>query len=466
LRYVLAVTIVAIGLLLKLVLDTQLGPNAPFVILSGAIVAAAWLGGLGPGLLATGLAVLIADWFFVEPRGSLTVAASQDRLRLALFMLEGVLVSLLSGAFHAAREREARTADAERRRAHELEALVEAMDEAVLVFDPAGRVSLANRAAIRLLGPAARLAFSEVIGRFGGETAALPAFGSPSPSEPVEARLDDTARWFEIRAYPIRTDAVSPSTMLLIRDVSEDRQTSIIREAFIGLLSHELRTPITTIFGGSAVLARPSLSNEVRLDLAADIASEADRLHRLVEDLLVLAKVERTALEIGNDPVQVQHVVGRVVDAATNRWPGREIRMSVEPGLPTASGDATYVEQITRNLVGNAAKYGEPGSPIDVAVDATDEAIRIQVRDRGPGIDADDAPYLFDLFFRSSTTRAVSGAGIGLFVCRQLARAMGGDVEYERMPDGSRFSLTVPRLEEEHGDDADWAPEVPAAAPS
>jgi signal transduction histidine kinase/PAS domain-containing protein len=224
-----------------------------------------------------------------------------------------------------------------------------------------------------------------------------------------------------------------------------ERATREARDAFVGIISHELRTPITTVLAGARILQRDALDAERRRDLVDDMADEAERLNRLVEDLLVLSKVEHRRLEMANEPVQLSHLVASVIESERQRWPQVTFELTPTPGLPPVIGEATYVEQVLRNLLANAAKYGGPGSTVSVGIQQVRERIRVTVLDDGPGLDPGEARRIFELFYRSpSTARARSGAGIGLFVCRALVRAMGGRIwAARRQPTGSRFSFEL-----------------------
>jgi signal transduction histidine kinase len=236
----------------------------------------------------------------------------------------------------------------------------------------------------------------------------------------------------------------------LERLVDAERQASELGQAFIGVVSHELRTPITSIYAGTKLLRRMTgRTGDERLDdLTADIEAEADRLYRLTEDLLVLTRVERGGLEIGTEPLVVPILVERVVANERGRWAGHRIEVEAHPDVPIVSGDATYVEQLVRNLVGNAAKYAPAGSTIRVVVAPEgDSQVAVRVLDEGPGIGEDDLDQLFQLFYRSPlTAKKAPGAGIGLFVCAQLARAMGGRTWVANRPGGGSefgFALAV-----------------------
>lgn len=238
------------------------------------------------------------------------------------------------------------------------------------------------------------------------------------------------------------------------RMAEAERRAGELGQAFIGVVSHELRTPITAIFGGSKLLRRMGDARpEQRAELTADIEAEAERLYRLTEDLLVLTRVERGRLEIGLEPVALPHVLERVIASEQERWPLATIELVVQPGLPIAHGDNTYIEQLIRNLVGNAAKYAPEDGTVQVTATSTqptDDAeaqLEVRVLDRGPGLAEEDLDHLFDLFYRSPlTAKKAPGAGIGLFVCNQLARAMGGHLwATNRDGGGSEFGFSLRR---------------------
>ena len=230
-----------------------------------------------------------------------------------------------------------------------------------------------------------------------------------------------------------------------------ERRAHELRDAFIGVVSHELRTPITTIYGLSKMLRQrgETLDPAVRTRAIEDVEAEADRLHRLVEDLLVLSRAERGAVEIEGEPLGLPRILRRVIEAERGRLANRRLRLQVAEDLPLAVGEETYVEQVVRNLVTNAAKYSEPPAPIRIVAERAETEVAIRVLDEGIGIDPGEIGRAFDLFFRSpSASKIASGAGIGLFVCRQLVEAMGGRIWVEPRPEGGTevgFTLPVNR---------------------
>lgn len=404
---------------------------------------------------AAALAAIGARWALVAPLralgrtiGSMTFLRLEDRgydadeIALAEELGERAGRALENARLH---NEIGRLADRERRRAAELEAVVGAIGEGILVADPDGSIRSSNAEAVRLLGGPAETT-TALLARLLDSTGVRP---TSLPESPVEYRLAERpTAWVEITSYPVVASrgGSMPSRVVVGRDVTAFRQGQALREAFLGLLSHELRTPVTTIYGGASVLARPggALDPATSNEILADIASEADRLYRLVEDLLVLARFDE-GLELGDEPVLLQRLVPSIVDQERGRWPAVDFSVEAEADLPVALGDETSVTQVLRNLLSNAAKYSPPGSTVAVSVGATPDGVRVRVRDEGPGIEPGEAEDLFEPFYRSpSTAKMAGGAGIGLYVSRRLVEAMGGQIGASRRAEGgSEFAFVL-----------------------
>jgi K+-sensing histidine kinase KdpD len=238
-----------------------------------------------------------------------------------------------------------------------------------------------------------------------------------------------------------------------------DRRSAELREAFVGVISHELRTPITTIYGLARILRQrgEAFDPAARAEAIADIEAESDRLYRLVEDLLVLSRAEGGRVTIESEPINMSRLVRRIVDAEAQRLPDRRFLVSAPSGLPLIEAETTYVEQVIRNFLTNAAKYSPPTEPIEVVVDAAGERVSVRVLDRGIGVEEATADRAFELFYRTpEASRAAAGAGIGLFVCRQLVEAMGGRTWMQGREAGGTevgFWLPVVPMEDDIGDD-------------
>jgi PAS domain S-box-containing protein len=352
-----------------------------------------------------------------------------------------------------------RLAQAEHARAAELNAVIRAMGEAVVVCAADGTITLTNPAGERLFPDVEERTYAEILDQLSDPDDDAPVLGAHGG--PVEIRTrEDPDRWIELATYPVNVGVGSPpsggETIVVMRDVTEARRREAVRETFIGVLSHELRTPVTTIFGGAKLLARSTstLDEETTRGIFRDIHDEAERLQRLVEDVVALNRFGDEPGEIGAEPVLLQRVITRVVDSEKGRWPGVAFVMEVAPGLPTVIADPTYVEQVLRNLLSNAAKYGGAGSTVTVVADPSEDDVEdereviVRVLDDGPGFPADETNRLFELFYRSpGTATSAGGAGIGLFVCARLIAAMGGRIwATPREEGGAEFGFALAEL--------------------
>jgi signal transduction histidine kinase len=231
-------------------------------------------------------------------------------------------------------------------------------------------------------------------------------------------------------------------------------QANVAKTEFIGMLSHELRTPLTTIYGGARLLhtRRDSLPEQDAIELIESIEEESERLRRLVENLLALARAD-IGEEVSRDIISVGPVVDQTVKQFANRRPGRPIEVHLHRDLPPVLAEPTYVRQVVHNLITNADKYSPSGLPIDVDVSARDDDVEVCVLDRGPGVPPEEINRIFGSFYRSErTARQATGKGLGLTVCRRLVEAMGGTV-WARPRDGGGlavgFTLPLAREEEE-----------------
>jgi len=349
-----------------------------------------------------------------------------------------------------------RLAEAEHARAAELNAVIRAMGDGVIVCGADGRTILSNPAGRQMFPEGAETSYASILAQLHDPEGDAPRLGTHAGPVVLRTR-SEPERWIELATYPVadRTTERDPGgeTILVLRDVTEQRQREAVRETFIGVLSHELRTPITTIFGGARVLSREDsgLDEATRREILDDVAEEAERLKRLVEDVVALNRFGEADTDLGREPVLLQRIVPRVLASEEERWPGVVFTIEMAAGLPTVMADPTYLEQVVRNLLANAAKYGGQGTAVDVVVEyrAESDEVAVCVRDDGPGIELHEAERLFDLFYRSpNTATATTGAGIGLFVCARLVRAMGGRVWARPLPAGGAefgFALRVMR---------------------
>ena len=213
----------------------------------------------------------------------------------------------------------------------------------------------------------------------------------------------------------------------LARAVAEKTRLLILRDGFAGMLSHEMRTPVTVIFGNALLLRKgtPDPAHE----LIADIEHEAGRLHRLIEDLLVVSRGDGE-LRVATEPVLLQRLVPSIAAAVARRSPNASIEVDILPGLAPVDADPTLVEQMVTNLLSNAVKYAGIAPKVRVRAEAHENVVAIMCEDDGPGFPPGALDHAFDAFYRApSTAGGVEGAGVGLYVVQRLAAAMGGDAE-------------------------------------
>ena len=479
-------------------LNELFAEDTGYIVLMAATVLAAWMGGLTGGLSATITAVVLNAVFIVgaESNGG----ARLEQVREVLYLVIASGTALLVGSRRASRDR-----------------LVDALDEvASLAEEIEGRD---QRLEFMLAASGTgfwewdigtgRLEWSEAIFRQHGleSAAAAPAFDAyldtihPDDREAfqgaIEATLetgapldlefrivwpDGSVHWTHGAGRLLRDDAGRPSRLLGTgQDITEqhrmveerdrllgdERRAREFRESFVDVISHELRTPITTILGLTQILSRRGRTDDEdsRMALLDDVRSESERLHRLVEDLLVLSRVEHGRLVVEAEPLQPRRLLERIIAQEAPELPSITVEPRLDHDLPIVAGEATYVEQIVRNLLGNAAKYSPAGTAVIVSARRHDNTVEVRVLDNGPGIPESSLSKIFELFYRDpESARTVSGSGIGLFVCASLVEAMGGRIWAGRRPEGgSEFGFTMRALE---GDpvDADGATEEALAS--
>jgi PAS domain S-box-containing protein len=249
-----------------------------------------------------------------------------------------------------------------------------------------------------------------------------------TPAEPGVSRTWIES-WIPVRGRRDEIIGISVTA----EEITARRRVEQLRDTFIGMLSHELRTPMTSLYAASQLLRRRDADTVAdsgrEMDLVEEVVAGAERLQRIVENLLVLARVERGVAMPGADPVLLQRVLPGVVSAERRLWPEHLIDLAPLPAnLPPVRSDTDALVQVIRNLVSNAAKYGPPDGRIVINVDRpTPDIVCLQVADEGPGLAEADRERLFDLYYRAAdASKRAAGAGIGLFVSRALVEGMGG----------------------------------------
>ena len=228
------------------------------------------------------------------------------------------------------------------------------------------------------------------------------------------------------------------------------RTTERLQASLLNSISHDLRTPLSTITGAISSLLETEqngseLDHHTRLDLLENASEEAERLNRLVGNLLDMTRLEAGAMKMKLVPCDVQDVIGAALERASHRLTGRPLRTSIAQDLPTVEMDFVLMVQVLFNLLDNAAKYSPPQSPIEVSARPGLHAVEIEVADRGLGIPAEDLERVFGKFFRVQRTDGVAGTGLGLSICRGIIEAHGGRIRAENRPGGgTTMKLILP----------------------
>lgn len=225
------------------------------------------------------------------------------------------------------------------------------------------------------------------------------------------------------------------------------RRANAAKDEFLGLVSHELRSPLTAILGNASILRRGSdnLPPAERDECTAEISQHAQRLQRLIENMLLLAR-EDHGHAYEPEPLLVQRTVAAVVENHRKQYPATPVEVSVEDGMAPVMCEPTFFEQVLTNLLSNAAKYSPAGAPISVSVSTPGGRLAVTVADRGHGVSPEEVEAVFTPFFRSQRTASMaSGIGLGLAVCKRLVDAMGGEMFLRPRPGGgTEAGFTLP----------------------
>jgi signal transduction histidine kinase len=223
-----------------------------------------------------------------------------------------------------------------------------------------------------------------------------------------------------------------------------------LKSDFVSTVSHELRTPLAAVYGAALTLRRNDLEleEEQRRTLLGVIADEADRLARTVNDILWASRIDSETFRISIESCDAVGLAHHIVNAARTHAPaGVELAVVAAADLPPVAGDPDKVRQVLANLVDNAVKYSPDGGRVTIQLAAQDGVLRFTVEDQGLGIPSGERRRIFDKFYRldPNLTRGVGGTGLGLYICRELIRRMGGRIWVEsREGEGSSFSFELP----------------------
>jgi two-component system sensor histidine kinase KdpD len=228
-------------------------------------------------------------------------------------------------------------------------------------------------------------------------------------------------------------------------------RTEELRSSLLSAVSHDLRTPLAAITGAATTVrdrrVRAGAARE-EIELLDAVCEEADRLERLLANLLDMTRLESGAFEVRRDWVPLEEIVGAALGRLESQLAGRPVELDLPPELPLLSVDAVLLQQVFFNLLENATKYTPSGSAISISAHQRDRVIEVAVADRGPGVTAGNETRVFEKFVRDDSG-AGRGVGLGLAICRGIIEAHGGGIEVENRPGGGAlFRLWLPLVGE------------------
>jgi len=339
---------------------------------------------------------------------------------------------------------------------NEHEAILASMVEGVLAVDTEERLMRMNQGAARMLGVDADRqqgrSIQEVVRNPALQKLVASALAASGPVESEIVLSNGDERILQAHGATLRDAQGSRiGAVVVLNDVTHLRRLEAVRRDFVANVSHELRTPITSIKGFVETLLDGALSDPDEAPrFLAIIAAQVDRLNAIIEDLLLLSRLEREGgtREMELEAGAIRPVLERAIAVCAIKAEDKQIAIELTcDGDLQAPVSAPLLEQAVVNLIDNAINYSEPQSRVEVEAAADDSGVAIAVHDQGCGIQAEHLPRLFERFYRvdKARSRTLGGTGLGLAIVKHIAQAHGGRVAVESTPGkGSVFSLHLP----------------------
>ncbi len=419
---------------------------APWVALAGFDLGV--LGGIAGAVLATTL------WLVASNADNAVLDNVQIGVRA------GSLGALAIGSALAGRRLRA-SEDSQRRVASLQSALIDSTLDGICLTDEHGEVLISNKPLRRLsreLGlpvegtvPSRLLAVSEQMVEPERYRRRMIELGNaPGESTIDEFEVAGSGRCFRGYTAPVRdADGSFAGRVWTLREVTADRELDRMRDAFVATVSHELRTPLTSISGFLEMMQdeEEGLGESGRRYLDV-IRRSTERLHGLVEDLLLVAQIEASRVELQREQLDLRQLVASAVETARPAADEKGVTLAVVLDHPSeVTADRSRIAQVLDNLVSNAVKFTNGGGNVTVTLAGDGDSVQLVVADTGIGVPADEQGQVFSRFFRASTAtqRAIPGTGLGLAISRALVEQHGGTISFaSREGEGTQVTVTLP----------------------
>ena len=341
----------------------------------------------------------------------------------------------------------------------QLEATLGSLQEAVLIVDASNYILLANKALQAISSRAATQIIGQRLERVLHSAEFLTyvdsvRLGRAQPQHQVELVEGGRTTWLEVTGTTVQSQGSSrgPWTLFVLHDITKQKKLEAVRKDFVANVSHELRTPLSVIKGYVETLVdgHPDIPLDDQERFLKTIQRHTERLNSLLEDLLVLSRLESINPGLQREPVDFQALLASIVDDYHGRpaCADHKLAIEVDPTHGDLLVDPLKITQVVENLLDNALKYTPKGSRIHLATRLHGQGeVIVSVRDNGPGIPAEDIPHLFERFYRvdKGRSRETGGTGLGLSIVKHIVQLHGGRVWVEsKQGEGTTFFFSLP----------------------
>lgn len=330
------------------------------------------------------------------------------------------------------------------RQVNEFDAIFNNIGDGVFILDKRTRIILINQAACQTFG----ITVESVFGRPAAEAIPHPDLQSLLARPAGERLKYHEVNFDDGRVFNARYTAIpNVGFAITLQDISYLKELDRIKSDFVHTVSHDLRSPLTSVLGYAELIGRTGPLNEHQRDFMTRLQASVQNITGLVNDLLDLGRIE-AGFDTRREIVQLENILGYTLDLLGGQIGAAnlDVRFDPPPDLPPLKANPLRLRQMLDNLIGNAIKYSPPGGQIDVGLRAEDGQVILSVRDDGPGIPLADQPRIFDKFFRAGNVpESVQGSGLGLAIVKSIVDSHQGRVWVESAPgQGSTFFVVLP----------------------